>query len=131
MTIQRVRALRHDYRSTLFMLNFSIGICYLWQSPNRETSDAYHNAKQLTGWIPGMNAMRWWGVLFLLVALLVVITQHSDQGSRAAAAFGLGVWVFWGTLLASSGILDGRSGFAGAILFGFGATRHMQVARGR
>lgn len=123
--------LRPDFRMTLVMLNLSIGLCYLWQSPNRETSDAYHNAKRLTAWLPGANPMRWWGVLFLLVVVALILVQHHEQGVRTAAAFGLGVWIFWAVLLASSGVMDGKSGFAGAILFGFGATRHVQVTRGR
>lgn len=123
--------LRHDYASTLVALNLLIGLCYLLQSPNRERSDAYTNAKHVTAWLPWLSALRWWGILFLTIAALVVLLHHRADGLRLAGGIGLGIWGFWGALLASSSLIDGKSGFVGAVLFGFGGLRHLQVTRGR
>lgn len=120
---------QRGYVTTLIALNAAIGATYLLQSGNREQSDAYHYARGVTGWLPWMSALRWWGVLFLAVALAVAVARNSVTGRRIAASFGLGVWVFWGTLLAASAVFDGRSGFIGPILFAAGAVRHLQVAR--
>lgn len=123
--------LRHNYAVTLVVLNVGIGLCYLLQSSNRERSDAYHNARHITAWLPWMAALRWWGVLFLLVAVLVAVFHQHPTGLQVAGGLGSGLWVFWGILLASSAVLDGESGFVGAVLFTAGAIRHLQVARGR
>lgn len=110
------------YAVTLVALNAALGLIRLLESANRQQSDAFHYAKQVM-------PLRGWGILFLAVAVAMVIARNHATCTRAAAAFGLGVWVFWGALLASAAGFDGRSSFAGAILYIAGAVRHLQVAR--
>lgn len=121
----------HNQAFTLVALNLAIGACYLLQSPNRERSDAYANAKHVTAWLPWMSALRWWGILFVIGAALVVVLHTSQIGLRLAASFALGVWIFWAALLATSSLLDGKSGYVGPVLFAAGAIWHARVARGR
>jgi hypothetical protein len=119
------------YAITLVALNGALGLIRLLESTNRTQSPAYRLAKQAMNPLPFWQPMRWWGALFVAVAVATVLTHRSEVGLRLVAAFGVGLWFFWAALLASSAYLDGRSSYAGAVVYTAGAVRHYQVARGK
>lgn len=112
------------YVITLIVLNATLGVIRLVESSNRTTSPGYRIAKEVM-------PMRAWGVLFVVVAVMMVTAYHSRTYSRLGACFGLGLWGFWAALIATSAFVDGRSSYAGAVVYTAGAIRHFQVIRDR
>lgn len=109
------------YAVTVVMLNATIGILRLWESPNRTASPAYSSAKLLP------FPIKAWGVLFIAVALLVAISSNRRWALLAGCVLGAGVWGFWAGLLFASAYDTGRSSYVGVILYAAGAARHLQV----
>lgn len=115
---------RPSYTITLVALNATLGTIRLLESPNRTTSPAYHYAKQVM-------PMRWWGVLFLAGAVVMLVARHKGQvAAMFAACVGCGLWTFWAVMLGAAAFYDGRSSYAGVVVYAAGAVRHFQVARG-
>lgn len=113
-------------------LPLGMGCTLLLSDPQRYASPTFAVAKTLTGGLPWLAPMAWWGLLMLVGA--VVLTAGTVLGDldtlRLGLVIGAGFWGFWAAQYLLAGLVSPVASLAAPWIYLSITLTHIALAQG-